>query len=180
MANIDEVIQIAKEIDPDVEPTLEMERKSLPEEDFRLKLLNFFRVNKQAAEIILAHKGQSYEQIKASFDANVAAHVQNGIHVAMFVADVMKKKGDLNSLALTAAKRVAVADPRLESFLQANPKINAEAARKEIADEAQSILVNYFSTLKGTALDQNRIIEELAGKVTGRIGVILNSWSGNT
>jgi len=180
MANIDEVIQIAKEIDPDVEPTLEMERKSLPEEDFRLKLLNFFRVNKQAAEIILAHKGQSYEQIKASFDANVAAHVQNGIHVAMFVADVMKKKGDLNSLALTAAKRVAVSDPRLESFLQANPKINAEVAKKEIADEVQSILVNYFSTLKGTALDQNRIIEELAGKVTGRIGVILNSWSGNT
>lgn len=179
MANIDEAIKIAKQIDPDIGVALDMERKTLSEEELKAKLLNFFRLNKQAAEIILAHKGQSYEQIKASFDANVAAHVQNGIHVAMFVADVMKKKGDLNSLALAAAKRVAAADPRLESFLQANPKINAEAARKEITDDVQSILANYFSNLKGKALDQNRIIEELAGRVTGRIGVILHAWSGN-
>lgn len=175
--NIDRAVGIAKQIDPDIGPTLEMEKKSLSEEELKAKLLNFFQLNKQAAEIILAHRGQSFEQIKASFNANVAAHVQNGIQIAMFVNNVMNKKGDLSTLANSAAGKVVAADPRLDGFLQANPKISADAGRKEIADDIEKILVAYFTNLKGATLDQNRIIEELAGKVTGRIGEILRAWS---
>lgn len=177
MANIDQAVEIAKQIDPDIGPALEMERKSLSEAEFKAKLLNFFKLNKQAAEIILAHKGQTYEQIKASFDANVAAHVQNGVQIAVFVNAVMNKQGDLNSLATAAAGRVAAADPRLESFLQANPKIDGITGRREIADDIQKILVAYFTNLKGKAFDQNQMTEELAGRVTGRIGEILRAWS---
>lgn len=177
MASIDEAIKIAKQINPDIGPSLDVNRKSMTEEELKAKLLVFFQQNEQAAKIILAHKGQTYEQIKASFDANVAAHVQISIQVAMFVNQVMNKKGDLETLATEATGKIVIVDPRVESFIQANPKINTDTARKEIADDIQSIFVAYFTNLKGATLDQNLINEELSHKATARIGEILRAWS---
>ncbi len=177
-ANIDKAIEIAKRIDPNIGPALDMDRKSLSESKLREKLLRFFELNKKAADVILAHPGKSFEEIKASFDANVAAHARISIQVASFVNDIFSKKSDLSALALSASRRIVLADPRIENFYKINPKIDPAATSQEISEDVQSMLVNYFENLKGRNIDQEKIIEDITAKITLQIGQLLAKYAG--
>ena len=82
------------------------------------KLKEIFDSNRKAAEIIKKHPGQSFEQIKKTFDLNVSAHVIVSNHIGLFVSNVLNRKGDLAILAGSAAKRIVLSDPRIAAAFQ--------------------------------------------------------------
>ena len=168
--SLDKAIEIAKKIDPNIGPSLDMERKNLPEEQLKAKLRQFFAANKKAAEIILAHPGKSQEEIIHSFDLNLKAHVNNNFHIATFVGNVLNRKGDLAILAGSAAKRIVLSDPRIEIAF-AKLKTEEKVVRaKEISDTIAEELTTYFENFKSKELDQVAIIDELTTKITAKIG----------
>jgi len=174
--SLDKAIEIAKKIDPNIGPSLDMERKNLPEEQLKAKLRQFFAANKKAAEIILAHPGKSQEEIIHSFDLNLKAHVNNNFHIATFVGNVLNRKGDLAILAGSAAKRIVLSDPRIAAaFQKLKPEEKAARAEK-IFDALASGLTSYFENFKGKELDRAAIIEELTTKVTKKIAEILSKF----
>lgn len=173
--SLDKAIEIAKKIDPAIGPTLDLDRKNLPEEQLKAKLRQFFETNKKAAEFILAHPGKSADELSAMIEINIKAHVNNNFHISIFVANVLAKKGDLATLADSAAKRIVLSDPRIEAaFVKLKPEEKISRARK-ISDAITSELVSYFENLKGKELDRAAIIEELTTKVTIKIAEILQT-----
>jgi len=140
------------------------------------KLKEIFGSNRKAAEIIKKHPGQSFEQIKKTFDLNVSAHVIVSNHIGLFVSNVLNRKGDLAILAGSAAKRIVLSDPRIAAaFQKLKPEEKAARAEK-IFDALASGLTSYFENFKGKELDRAAIIEELTTKVTKKIAEILSKF----
>jgi len=172
---IDEAIKIAKQLNPDIGPSLDIDRKNLAEKELAAKLLKFFADNRKAIEIMKVHPGKSAAEIKALLDRNVSAHVVVSNHVGLFVYNVLNRKGDLAALADSAGKRIILSDPRIEAALaKLKPEEKAERAEK-IFNIVVIELSSYFENLKEKKLDQNQIIEELTTKVTAKIGETLKT-----
>lgn len=166
MVDIDKAINIAKELDPDSGPSLDMARKSSDDQLMIIKLKKFFDDYEKAMRIVEGHPGKSYEEIKEVFDLNAKTHVANYTFLSSFVADVLSKKGDLASLARSAARRIVLADQRLNNFYAQNEKVDPVSTSKRIAAEIESILVGYFSNFKGKDIDKVKIVDELTEQVT--------------
>jgi hypothetical protein len=166
MTDISKLIEIAKKIDPSVGPTFDMARKSSDDDQMLAKLQSFFNSYEKALKIIKQHPGKNYQQIKESFDLNTKTHVANLTFLSAFVNDVLDKKGDLDSLAVSASRRIILADERLNKFYLENKQVDPAATSKEIATEVEKNLVTYFSNLKGKKLDRAKIIEDLTEEVT--------------
>ena len=140
------------------------------------KLKEIFDSNRKAAEIIKKHPGQSFEQIKKTFDLNVSAHVIVSNHIGLFVSNVLNRKGDLAILAGSAAKRIVLSDPRIAAaFQKLKPEEKAARAEKIFAALASG-LTSYFENFKGKELDRAAIIEELTTKVTKKNAEILSKF----
>ena len=145
---------------------------SSPLED---KLKEIFDDNRKAVEVIKKHPGQNFEQIKKTFDKNVSAHVIASNHIGLFVYNVLNRKGDLTTLANSAAKRIVLSDPRIEAaFAKLKPEEKISRARK-ISETIVVELTSYFENLKGKKLDQAAISEELTTKVTTKVAEQLSS-----
>lgn len=166
MIDIDKAIKIAKELNPDIGPSLDMARKSSTDEVMTIKLKKIFDDYEKAMKIVQSHPGKNFAQIKEIFDINAKTHVTNYTFLSSFVNDLLDKKGDLNSLALSTSRRIILADQRLNSFYQQNQNIDPAATSGRIAKEIEGILVNYFSNLKGKNIDRRKIVDELTEKVT--------------
>lgn len=178
MVDIDKAIQIAKKLNPDTGPSLEMSRKSLSDDEMIVKLERFFDDYERAMKVVEQHPGKNYQQIKAIFDANTKTHVNNLIFISTFVNDVLDKKGDLNSLAKSAARRVVLADERLNNFYAENKKVDPATTSKKIAENIEMMLIEYFTSLKGTNIDRGKIIDELTREVTISVAKSLQDISG--
>ena len=166
MADIEKAIKIAKELNPDIGPSLDMARKNAPDEVMAIKLKKFFDDYEKAMKIVESHPGKNYQQIKAVFDSNAKTHATNYTFLSAFVNDVLDKKGDLGSLAISASRRIILADERLNKFYQENKQVNPAETSKGIAGEVEKNLVTYFSNLKGKKLDRIKIIQELTEEIT--------------
>jgi len=137
------------------------------------KLREIIEINRKAAKIIKNHPGQSFEQIKKSVDLNIASHVSTSNHVALFVYNVMNQKGDLKTLADSAAKRIVLSDSRIETAFQSLSTAEKAAKAEKIYNSILTDLVSYFENLKGTKIDQNKIIDELTTQLVKKIAAIL-------
>jgi hypothetical protein len=166
MADIDRAIKVAKELNPDIGPSLDMARKSAPDEVMVVKLKKFFDDYEKAMKIVESHPGKNYEQIKEVFDLNVKTHAVNYTFLLAFVNDVLNKKSDLGSLATSTSRRMVLADERLNKFYQENKKIDPALTSREIAQEIERNLVSYFSNLKGKKLDRVKIVADLTEEIT--------------
>jgi len=166
MVDIDRAIKIAKELNPDIGPSLDMARKNAPDEVMVIKLKKFFDDYEKAMKIVESHPGKNYQEIKEVFDLNAKTHATNYTFLSAFVNDVLDKKGDLGSLAISASRRIILADERLNKFYAENKQVNPAETSKEIAAEIEKNLVTYFSNLKGKKLDRTKIIEDLTEDVT--------------
>jgi hypothetical protein len=176
MADIEKAIKIAKELDPSIGPSLDIDRKNMSEPQMIARLKKFFDDYDKAIQVVKTHPGQSYEQIKQTFDTNVKSHSRALIHVAALVNDVMGKNGDLNSLATSAARKIVLSDQRIKNFLQSNPKSDKAKVSQEIAETLEKNLINYFANLKGTELNKIAIIEELTNKSVLTVAEILEKF----
>ena len=173
--DINRAIEIAKKLEPASGPSLEMDKKNLSPEELRQKLRALFLRYKKEAKILKAHPDKNYEQIKAIFDANVAAHSQIVIQISTFVNAVLGKNGDLEALAKSAARRIVLADPRIESHLKGKSVAEKTEISKKIASEVEKMLVEYFEKFTGRDLDKIMVIDELTTKTTAEIAGMLNS-----
>ncbi|MEI8061255.1 MAG: hypothetical protein WCG99_03095 [Candidatus Berkelbacteria bacterium] len=173
--DLDKAIQIAKEINPDIGPSLDLERKTVPEAELAAKLKRFFDDCENAAKVMEAHPGQSYEQIESSFHSNAAAHSQIRLHVTYFVDSIINQKGDLSGQAQIAARRIILSDPRINEFIK-NLKV---ADRPLLAEKIYNLVVaeltTYFENLRGTKIDHNKIVEDLTADIVKKISQALGS-----
>ena len=173
--NLNKAIEIAKEIEPSVGPALDMDRKNLSDVELAAKLRNFFLAYKQAAEFSLAHPDKEPEELVAIMKSNIAAHINNDFHIATFVASVLAKKGDLATLADSAAKRIVLSDPRIEAAFAKLKSEQKVAKAKEISAAIAGELTNYFENLKGKVLNREAIINELTTRVTAKVAETLKT-----
>lgn len=166
MVDIDRAIKIAKELNPDIGPSLDMARKNAPDEVMVIKLKKFFDDYEKAMKIVESHPGKNYQEIKEVFDLNAKTHATNYTFLSAFVNDVLDKKGDLGSLAISASRRIILTDERLNKFYAENKQINPAETSKRIAENVQKMLIDYFSKLKGTKIDRGKIVTDLVSEIT--------------
>lgn len=166
MVDIDRAIKIAKELNPDIGPSLDIARKNAPDEVMVIKLKKFFDDYEKAMKIVESHPGKNYQEIKEVFDLNAKTHATNYTFLSAFVNDVLDKKGDLGSLAISASRRIILADERLNKFYRENQHIDPAETSKGIASEVEKSLVSYFSNLRGKKLDRQKIIQDLTKETT--------------
>ncbi len=173
--SIEKAIEIALKIDPSIGPALEIDRKTLSEDQFKAKLHDFFVTNKKAADIAIAHPGKSFAEIKQAVDINISAHINNDFHILTFVTNVLTKKGDLTSLALSCSRRIVLSDPRISNYFEENPQADKIHTSQTICDELQTLLVKYFENIKGQKLDTEAMAEELTVAASKKVAEILGS-----
>ncbi|MFA5158254.1 MAG: hypothetical protein WC451_03680 [Patescibacteria group bacterium] len=172
--SIEKAIEIAKKIDPAIGPSLEMDKKNMTEAQLSVKLRDFFDAYENAAKFKQAHPGKNNKELESMVAQNINAHVNNDFHVATFVASVLSKKGDLEALSLSAARRIVLSDPRIEIYFKANPSADKIKLSEKITAEIQKILMDYFLKFKGRAVDSEAISAELTVSVTKKIAELLN------
>lgn len=138
------------------------------------KLKQVFDDAEKAAEIIKNHPNQNFEQIQKSVNLNISAHVSTSNHIALFVHNVLNRKGDLKSLADSAAKRIVLSDARIEAAFD-NLSVAQKAVGAEIIyNTIVADLTSYFENLKGKQIDQNRITDQLTTMIVKKVNQILS------
>lgn len=174
--SLEKALEIAKKIDPAIGPSLEMDRKNLSENELAAKLREFFDAYEKAAKFKLAHPGKSNKELEGMVAQNINAHVNNDFHIAIFVTRVLKKKGDLEGLAQTAARGIVLSDPRIAEYFSKNPKADKVKLSESISTQTQKALTDYFLKFKGQNVDSEAITAELTTLVTKQIAEMLEKF----
>lgn len=172
--SLDKAIEIAKKIDPAIGPSLEMDKKNLSEAQLTQKLRDFFTAYGNAAKFKLAHPGKTNKELEGLVLMNMNAHINNDFHIATFVVSVLGKKGDLESLSLSAARKIVLSDPRIEDHFKTNPEADKIKISQQISDEVQKLLMDYFLHFKGQKIDSENITMDLTVAATKKVAEILS------
>jgi len=138
------------------------------------KLKEIFATSKKAAQIVIAHKGQSFESIKQAFDLNVSSHVIVMNHITVYVQKVLNRRGDLRQLSTSAAKRITLSDPKIELAAKTLSQNQIEVFNNQMTKVLSDELAGYFENYKGQNIDQNRTIEDLTEITLKKVNQILS------
>jgi len=144
------------------------------EQQRKEKLMKFLETNRKALEIVKNHKGKTFEEIQQSLNLNIAAHVSSMNHVSLFVNNILNQKGDLKTLADSAAKRIVLSDARIEFIFKKLTVQQKITQAERISQMITATLIEYFENLKGKKINPGQISNELTIEINKKIANLLS------